>query len=54
MNVAKETVQKAISLRKDALQRAELEAKLAAETIDVTSPGRRIDNGGFTPSHSHD
>lgn len=49
INVAKETVQKAISLRKDALQRAELEAKLAAETIDVTLPGRRIDNGGLHP-----
>lgn len=49
INVAKETVQKAISERKDALQKAELEAKLAAETIDVTLPGRRIKNGGLHP-----
>lgn len=35
--------------RKDALQTAELEAKLAAETIDVSLPGRRIENGGLHP-----
>ncbi|MGL5429992.1 MAG: phenylalanine--tRNA ligase subunit alpha, partial [Vibrio sp.] len=49
INVAKEAVQKALAERKDALQRAELEAKLAAETIDVTLPGRRIENGGLHP-----
>jgi phenylalanyl-tRNA synthetase alpha chain len=49
INVAKETVQKAISVRKDALQRFELDAKLASETIDVTLPGRRIENGGLHP-----
>ncbi len=49
INVAKAEVQKSIALRKDALQRAELEAKLAAETIDVTLPGRRIENGGLHP-----
>ncbi|MGI2931788.1 phenylalanine--tRNA ligase subunit alpha [Vibrio fluvialis] len=49
INVAKETVQKAIAARKDSLQRAELEAKLAAETFDVTLPGRRIENGGLHP-----
>ncbi|EKO3992804.1 phenylalanine--tRNA ligase subunit alpha [Vibrio fluvialis] len=49
INVAKETVQKAIAARKDSLQRAELEAKLAAETIDVTLPGRGIENGGLHP-----
>lgn len=49
INVAKEAVQKALAERKDALQSAELEAKLAAETIDVTLPGRRIENGGLHP-----
>ncbi|MEI8598869.1 hypothetical protein P4S64_18650 [Vibrio sp. M60_M31a] len=49
MNKAKGAVQQAIAARKDALQRAELEAKLAAETIDVTLPGRRIENGGLHP-----
>lgn len=49
INVAKQDVQKAIAERKNALERAELEAKLAAETIDVTLPGRRIENGGIHP-----
>lgn len=49
INVAKEMVQKAIAARKDSLQRAELESKLVAETIDVTLPGRRIENGGLHP-----
>ncbi|HDV5281287.1 TPA: phenylalanine--tRNA ligase subunit alpha [Vibrio cholerae] len=49
INVAKEAVQKALAERKDALQSAELEAKLAAETIDVTLPGRCIENGGLHP-----
>ncbi|KDM91353.1 phenylalanine--tRNA ligase subunit alpha [Photobacterium galatheae] len=49
INQAKQAVQQAIAARKDALQRAELEAKLSAETIDVTMPGRRIENGGLHP-----
>ncbi|EPM7728727.1 phenylalanine--tRNA ligase subunit alpha [Vibrio vulnificus] len=49
INKAKEVVQHALAARKDALQRAELEAKLASETIDVTLPGRRIENGGLHP-----
>jgi len=49
INKAKGLVQQAIAARKDALQKAELEAKLAAETIDVTLPGRRIENGGLHP-----
>ncbi|WNJ94956.1 phenylalanine--tRNA ligase subunit alpha [Vibrio ruber] len=49
INAAKNTVQQAIFARKDALQRAELEQKLAAETIDVTLPGHRIENGGIHP-----
>jgi phenylalanyl-tRNA synthetase alpha chain len=49
INAAKNTVQQAIFARKEALQRAELEQKLAAETIDVTLPGHRIENGGIHP-----
>ncbi|KYN26420.1 phenylalanine--tRNA ligase subunit alpha [Vibrio cidicii] len=49
INKAKEAVQHALAVRKEALQRAELEAKLASETIDVTLPGRRIENGGLHP-----
>ncbi|MGO3800745.1 MAG: tRNA ligase subunit PheS family protein, partial [Vibrio casei] len=49
INKAKGLVQQAIAARKEALQRAELEAKLAAETIDISLPGRRIENGGLHP-----
>ncbi|SHO56132.1 phenylalanine--tRNA ligase subunit alpha [Vibrio quintilis] len=49
INQAKAAVQQAISARKEALQREELEAKLAEETIDVTLPGRHIENGGIHP-----
>ncbi|RXJ74367.1 phenylalanine--tRNA ligase subunit alpha [Veronia nyctiphanis] len=49
INKAKQAVQQAIAARKTALEAAELEAKLAAETIDVTLPGRRIENGGLHP-----
>ncbi|MDD1791554.1 phenylalanine--tRNA ligase subunit alpha [Enterovibrio makurazakiensis] len=49
INKAKQAVQAAISERKNALESAELEAKLAAESIDVTLPGRRIENGGIHP-----
>lgn len=49
INKAKAQVQQAIAERKQALQQAELEAKLAAETIDVSLPGRRIENGGLHP-----
>ncbi len=38
-------------LRQNALQRAELEAKLAEETIDVSLPGRRVGNGERSYSH---
>jgi phenylalanyl-tRNA synthetase alpha chain len=49
INAAKSAVQQSITARKEVLQRKELEAKLAAETIDVTLPGRRLDNGGIHP-----
>lgn len=49
INKAKQAVQQALAERKNALESAELEAKLAAETIDVTLPGRRIENGGIHP-----
>ena len=49
INKAKGVVQQAIAARKDALQKAELEAKLAQETIDVSLPGRKIANGGLHP-----
>lgn len=49
INKAKQAIQDAISARKNVLERAELETKLSAETVDVTLPGRRIDNGGIHP-----
>lgn len=39
----------ALNARKAELESAALNARLAAETIDVSLPGRRIENGGLHP-----
>jgi phenylalanyl-tRNA synthetase alpha chain len=49
INEAKEQVQQALNARKSALENAALNARLAEETIDVSLPGRRIENGGLHP-----
>ena len=49
INAAKQQVQDAIEQRKSALERAKLEAKLSAETIDVSLPGRGVTSGGLHP-----
>ena len=49
INVAKQAVQKSLEARKENLNAAELEAKLASETIDVTLPGRGQHAGGLHP-----
>ncbi|CAJ1898640.1 Phenylalanine--tRNA ligase alpha subunit [Aeromonas hydrophila] len=49
INQAKQQVQDALNERRDALEVAVLNQKLAAETIDVSLPGRRIENGGLHP-----
>ncbi|MCW8899316.1 MAG: phenylalanine--tRNA ligase subunit alpha [Gammaproteobacteria bacterium] len=49
INVAKQAVQKSLESRKETLNHAELEAKLAGETIDVTLPGRGQHAGGLHP-----
>ncbi|SIQ71877.1 phenylalanyl-tRNA synthetase, alpha subunit [Aeromonas sp. RU39B] len=49
INQAKQAVQDALGERRDALEAAELNRKLAAETVDITLPGRRIENGGLHP-----
>jgi len=49
INKAKKNIQQALNTRREALQKAELEAKLSAEKIDVTLPGRQIENGGVHP-----
>ncbi|ABK37031.1 Phenylalanine--tRNA ligase alpha subunit [Aeromonas hydrophila] len=49
INQAKQQVQDALNERREALEIAVLNQKLAAETIDVSLPGRRIENGGLHP-----
>ncbi len=49
INQAKQAVQKALNAKREAMQQAELNAKLAEETIDVTMPGRGEDLGGLHP-----
>ena len=49
INAAKSQVQDALNSRKDSLERAALTAKLAAEKIDVTLPGRGQVSGGLHP-----
>jgi phenylalanyl-tRNA synthetase alpha chain len=49
INLAKDQVNNALTLRKDALDAAEAETQLAAEVLDVTLPGRRQGSGGFHP-----
>jgi phenylalanyl-tRNA synthetase alpha chain len=49
INAAKRQLQEAIERRKQALVSAGLNARLAAETIDVTLPGRRQSQGGLHP-----
>ena len=49
INEAKDQVQTAINDRKQALESAALNAKLAAETIDVTLPGRGVQEGSLHP-----
>ncbi|MFM4724173.1 phenylalanine--tRNA ligase subunit alpha [Aeromonas veronii] len=49
INQAKQQIQDALNERREALEVAVLNQKLAAETIDVSLPGRRIENGGLHP-----
>ncbi|WP_370260202.1 phenylalanine--tRNA ligase subunit alpha [Idiomarina sp.] len=49
INQAKQQVQADINARKEILKAAELEAKLNAERIDVTLPGRASQVGGVHP-----
>ncbi len=49
INAAKRQLQEAIERRKQVLVSAGLNARLAAETIDVTLPGRRQSQGGLHP-----
>lgn len=49
INEAKQAVQQLLTVRTEALKQAELNAKLAAEQIDVSLPGRRSEVGGWHP-----
>lgn len=49
INKAKQAVQQEIEARKEALEQIKLAAQLAAETIDISMPGRGKDTGGLHP-----
>ncbi|HSG02098.1 MAG TPA: phenylalanine--tRNA ligase subunit alpha [Marinobacterium sp.] len=49
INEAKEAVSDVLNARKVELESAALEAKLSAETVDVTLPGRESEVGGLHP-----
>ncbi len=49
INRAKEEVTHRIAARREALERAGLERRLAGERIDVTLPGRGQERGGYHP-----
>ena len=49
INVVKQELQALIGERKQAIERAAMEAQLAADTIDVTLPGRGQSTGGIHP-----
>ncbi|UDG79589.1 phenylalanine--tRNA ligase subunit alpha [Candidatus Steffania adelgidicola] len=49
INQVKRDCQEAITKRKILLEQLALKAKLVEETLDVSLPGRRIENGGLHP-----
>lgn len=49
INEAKVQVQEVLNARKEKMQADILNARLASETIDVSLPGRRMENGGLHP-----
>ncbi len=49
INEVKQQIETALQARRDALQQHALQARLAAEALDVTLPGRGIGSGGLHP-----
>jgi len=49
INAAKQAIEAALTVRRQALADAELDAQLKAEALDVTLPGRRRASGGLHP-----
>jgi phenylalanyl-tRNA synthetase alpha chain len=49
INAAKQQIEAALTARRDALAEAQLQARLNAEAIDVSLPGRGRAGGGIHP-----
>ena len=49
INLAKETLEAAFNLRRDAIREKKLEAQLIGEALDVSLPGRGLSRGGLHP-----
>jgi len=49
INQVKQSIEAALQQRRDAIAQAKLAARLAAESLDVTLPGRGISAGGLHP-----
>ncbi len=49
INQVKQQIETALQARRDAIQQRALQAKLAAESLDVTLPGRGLGVGGLHP-----
>ena len=49
INQVKQQIEAALQARRDAIQQRALQAKLAAESLDVTLPGRAVGVGGLHP-----
>ncbi|MEQ1674072.1 MAG: phenylalanine--tRNA ligase subunit alpha, partial [Candidatus Nitrotoga sp.] len=49
INRVKQAIEEALSQRRNALQQDQLQHKLAAESLDVTLPGRGLGCGGLHP-----
>ena len=49
INVIKQQIEAALNARRDAIQQQSLQLKLAAESLDVTLPGRGLAAGGLHP-----
>lgn len=49
INQAKEALEAALNLRRDAIQEKQLEERLVEEALDVTLPGRGLGTGGVHP-----
>ena len=49
INAAKQAIERALGARREALAQAQMEAQLAAQSLDITLPGRTRGEGGLHP-----